>query len=148
MASTNMKTVPRGTETVLLVEPEPETRALGAFMLRKQGYRVLEAHNAMEALKIYDEHEGGVDLLLAETLMSRVNGHELADLLRQKDPMLKVLFLADSDYVRIAGRVASQKGFSFIPRPFTMAVLAGKTREALDAPAPGLRIMTAGGYTM
>jgi CheY-like chemotaxis protein len=147
MASTNNTTVPRGTETVLLVEPEPETRALAAFMLRKQGYRVLEARNAAEALKIYDEHDGSVDLLLAETLMSRINGHELADRLRQKDPEIRVLFLADSDYIRLASRIAAQKGFSFIPRPFTMGVLAGKTREVLDAPV-GLRIMAAGGYMM
>ncbi len=148
MASIKIQDYPRGTETVLLVEPEPGTRTLAAFMLRKQGYLVFEAHNALEALKLYDEQEGAVDLLLAEALMSRVNGHELADMLRGKDPSLRLLFLADVDYVRVAGRVAAQKGLSFVPRPFTMAVLARKIREALDAPSPGLRTFAAGGMAM
>ncbi len=121
---------------------------LAAFMLGKQGYRVLEAHNAMEAVKIYDEHEGVVDLLLAEALMSRVNGHELADMLHKKNPALKLLFLADPDYVRLVSRVAAQRGLSFLSRPFTMGILAAKIREVLDAPAPGVRIMAAGGFPM
>ena len=148
MASAKTQTYPRGTETVLLVEPEPATRTLAAFMLRKQGYLVLEAHNAVEALKIYDEYQGAVDLLLAEALMSRVNGHELADMLRVKDSALRLLFLADVDYVRVASRAAAQKGLSFVPRPFTMAVLARKIREVLDAPVPGLRTFAAGGMAM
>jgi DNA-binding response OmpR family regulator len=148
MATPKDQPVPRGTETVLLVEPEPETRVLAAFMLGKQGYQVLEAHNAMEAMKIYDEHEGTVDLLLAEALMSRVNGHELADMLHRRNPALKLLFLADPDYVRLVSRVAAQKGLSFLPRPFTMGSLAAKIRAVLDAPASGVRMMAAGGLSM
>jgi two-component system, cell cycle sensor histidine kinase and response regulator CckA len=148
MASPKPQTAPRGIETVLLVEPDPETRALAAFMLGKQGYHVLEAHNAMEALKIYDEHDGAVDLLFAEALMSRVNGHDLAEMLQRKSPALRVLFLADSEYVRLAGRVAAQKGLSFVPRPFTMGILAAKVREVLDAPGAGLRFLAAGGMVL
>ena len=144
MASPKVQTVPRGTETVLLVEPEPETRALAAFMLGKQGYQVLEAHNATEALKIYDEHDGAVDLLFAEALMSRVNGHDLAGILQKKSPALRVLFLADWDYVRLASRVAAQQGLTFLPRPFTMGILAATVRQVLDAPARGLSVMAAG----
>lgn len=144
MSNEKIQSAPRGTETVLLVEPEPETRTLAAFMLGKQGYRVLEAHNAMEALKIYDEYDGAIDILLAEALMSRVNGHELAGLLRKRNPALRLLFLADSDYVRLTSRVAALKGLRFLPRPFTMGILASRIREVLDAPAPGLHPLTAG----
>ena len=50
--------VPRGSETILLVEPDPETRKLAAFMLCKQGYTVLEARNAAEAFQHYQAGTG------------------------------------------------------------------------------------------
>lgn len=124
---------PRGTETILLVEPDPETRTLAAFMLTRLGYSVLEAHNAMEALKIYDERASGVDLLLAEAVMPRVNGHELAKLLCARDPAMRTLFLADEEYERMSRRVAAQKSVLFLVRPFTMRALAARVRKALDA---------------
>src|SRR5512142_1813275 len=96
---------PRGSEKILLVEPEPETRKLAAFMLSKVGYQVLEARNALEACKIYEEHGPSVDLLLTEAPMSKINGHELAQMLSARDPSLRVLFLSDSDYVQLARRV-------------------------------------------
>lgn len=125
---------PRGTETILLVEPEPETRKLAAFMLEKQGYRILEAHNSIEAIHLYEEYGPAVDLLFTEALMSKVNGHELAQLLLARDPGLKVLYLSDLDYARLTRRIAVQKGLIFLSRPFTMRALAGKVRQVLDAP--------------
>jgi CheY-like chemotaxis protein len=130
---------PRGTETILLVEPEPEIRKLAAFMLEKQGYRILEAHNPIEAIHLYEEHGRAVDLLFTEALMSKVNGHELAQLLLARDPGLKVLYLSDLDYARLTRRIAVRKGLIFLSRPFTMRTLACKVREVLDAPQPVAR---------
>ena len=135
--------VPRGNEVVLLVEPEPETRKLAAFMLSKQGYEILEARNALDALKVYDEHHGAVDLLLTEAAMPRVNGHELAELLTRQNPALRVLYLADAHYERLTRRIAANKGLAFLQRPFTMGMLAGKVRQVLDTPAAP-RVMSAG----
>ncbi len=129
---------------VLLVEPEPETRKLAAFMLNKQGYQILEARSAMDAVKIFDEHHGAVDLLLTEAVMSRVNGHELAQMLTRHSPALRVLYLADAQYERLTRGIAAAKGLAFIQRPFTMGVLAQKVRQVLDVPAAP-KIMTAGG---
>jgi len=132
--------IPRGTETILLVEPEPETRKLALFMLSRLGYCVLEARNAAEAADLIDRYEGAVDLLLTEAVMSRVNGHELAHRLASDRPALRILFLSDASYERLSRRVAGRKGLSFLSRPFTMRILAGKVRQALDAP----RAATAG----
>ena len=118
---------PRGTETVLVVVPEPETRTLAAFMLAKQGYRVLEARTPADAVTIFDE-QGPVDLLFVEAHMPRVNGPTLADALRAKDPQLKVLFISD-------GRGPVVPLPLLLPRPFTMSVLAAKVRQTLDAPS-------------
>ena len=133
--------LPRGNETILLVEPEPETRKLAAFMLTKQGYQVIEARNAADAVRIFDERTAPIDLLLTEALMSRVNGHDLAQMLEGRSPGLRTLFLADSDYERLSRKEAAKRGVFFLVRPFTMAILATKVRATLDAPA---RSMAAG----
>jgi DNA-binding NtrC family response regulator len=135
---------PRGTETVLLVQPDPESRTLAAFMLARLGYTVLEAHNAMEALKIHDERGGGIDLLLSELRMPRVSGQELAYVLESRADTLRVLYMADADYARLARRIAAQKHLEFLPRPFTMRVLADRVRDVLDQPVRRPKIMTAG----
>lgn len=126
-------TEPHGSEhSVLVVSPEAETRALAAFMLKRLGYEVVEAHDALEAQRIYDERAGQVDLLVTEALMSRINGHHLADSLRARNPKLRVLFLSDASYERMARRVAAQKRQHFLVRPFTMAQLSAKVRESMD----------------
>jgi DNA-binding NtrC family response regulator len=134
MAVADERPTPRGTETILLVVPEPETRKLALFMLAKQGYEVLEARSALEAVKLYDQHEAPIDLLFTEAVMSKINGHELALMLAARDPRLRVLFLSDADYSRLTRRVASQKGLTFLQRPFTMRLLANKVRQVLDTP--------------
>ena len=131
----------RGTETILVVEPDPETRVLAVFMLSRLGYRVIEARNADDALKLYKAEAGAIDLLFTETLMSKINGHELAQRLAREDPELRVLFLADTSYERLTRSVARQKGLHFLCRPFTMHLLAAKTREVLDVRQP--KVMSA-----
>lgn len=122
----------RGTETILVVEPDPETRVLAAFMLSRLGYRVLEARSAADALELYRAEPGAIDLLFTETLMSKINGHELARMLAREYPELRVLFLSDNSYERLTRSVARQKGLHFLCRPFTMHLLATKIREVLD----------------
>lgn len=127
--------VARGTETILVVEPDPETRALAVFMLSRLGYRVLEARNAIDAVNLYSQQTERIDLLFTETLMTKVNGHELAQMLTRERSDLRVLFLADSDYQRLTRNVAQKRGLHFLCRPFTMRMLAAKVREVLDVPA-------------
>ncbi len=125
---------PGGAETILLVEPEPETRKLALFMLSKLGYTVIEARNAEDALKAWEEQGFGISLLVTEAPMSRINGHELAQMLTRQNPALRVLYLSDADYERLARRAAGEKGLMFLQRPFTMQSLSGKVRQALDKP--------------
>jgi two-component system, cell cycle sensor histidine kinase and response regulator CckA len=126
-----LEEVPRGSETILLVEPDPETRKLAAFMLAKQGYTVLEARNAAEAFQHYQERGWEVDLLLTE-LMSEVNGQELARVLEAKDPKLGVVYISDTDNRRLTRRIAARTKAVFLRRPFTMRLLADKVRQVLD----------------
>jgi two-component system, cell cycle sensor histidine kinase and response regulator CckA len=141
MYRTATETVPRGSETILLVEPEPETRKLAAFMLGKQGYRILEARNATEAVRLYDEFGPAVDLLFTEARAPKVDGHELAQVFTARHPGLRVLYLSDRQE-RIVQRETG-RNLSFMMRPFTMQILAGKVREVLDAPQA--RVLAAAG---
>jgi DNA-binding NtrC family response regulator len=135
---------PRGSETILLVVPDAQSRASMAFMLTRLGYTVLEAHNAMEAVKIYGEDSPAIDLLLTEVRMPRVDGHELAQSLAGRDDGLRVLFLAEADDARLARRSASRKRLAYLARPFTSRLLAEGVRAVLDRPAERPRVLTAG----
>src|SRR5690349_15277072 len=72
---TSKMDVPRGSETILLVDADPETRKLAAFMLQKRGYKVLEARSSADALQT---PESQIDLLLTEIHLSRTRGPDLA----------------------------------------------------------------------
>jgi two-component system cell cycle sensor histidine kinase/response regulator CckA len=125
--------IPRGTETVLLVEDEPAVRDLAARMLRRQGYTVLEAGNGIEALDIVRRYTGApIGLLLTDTIMPKLGGYELAEQMRQRLPGIRVLFM--SGY---AANAVVQNGLldlcvSFIQKPFTLSALAHSVRALLD----------------
>ena len=128
---------------ILLVDADPETRKLAAFMLGKQGYTVLEARNRVEALALFNPQAQGVELLLVELLLLEAKGRgwELAEELKQSQPRARVLFMCD-DSARGAQFVVEQ-GRPFLKKPFTMAQIASKVRDILDAPRE--KTMTAGG---
>jgi CheY-like chemotaxis protein len=64
--------------TILLVDDEPDIRSLVRDVLGPQGYRILEAGNADEALRVAQEHGKPIDLLLTDVVMPGMHGHELA----------------------------------------------------------------------
>jgi DNA-binding response OmpR family regulator len=125
-------TVPLGNEAVLLVAPDAETRALIAFMLGRLGYCVTTARSGPEAVRVHDEQGASFDLLLAEAVMPRMNGQDLAALLRERRPDVRVLLLAEARYERLSRQMATSSGAGFLRRPFTMASLAARVRETLD----------------
>lgn len=121
----------RATETILVVEDEEEVRTLTAAILRELGYRVLMAGDAESALAVLDK-EKGIDLLLTDVGLPKINGRKLADDARQRSPALKVLFT--TGYARSAifhdGRL--DPGVELIVKPFTQPNLATKIRAILD----------------
>jgi CheY-like chemotaxis protein len=125
--------LPRGHETVLLVEDEDAVRALTRHVLRRCGYTVLEARDGAEALDLAGRHAGRVDLLLTDVVMPVLGGRELAQRLAGLRPELKVLFLSgytDDAVVRHGVREAET---AFLQKPFTPSSLALKLREVLGS---------------
>jgi signal transduction histidine kinase/ActR/RegA family two-component response regulator len=129
--------VPRGKETVLLVEDEPAIRSLLADALRQLDYHVLEAKHGIEALLLGSQHDGPIDLLLTDVAMPQMNGRNLAEQLVKVRPGLKVLYMSayTDDAVILRGVV--QSGAAFLQKPFTMEALARKIREVLDRTEAG-----------
>jgi len=129
---------PRGAEVVLLVEDEPQVRALASRILADHGYRVLEACEGREALHIAERHPGIIDLLLTDVVMPRMTGHELARRLRLARPETRVLFMSghSEEAITLRGDVAS--GSAFMRKPFAPETLARTVRGILDAEVLGV----------
>jgi CheY-like chemotaxis protein len=116
-----------GRETILLVEDEPAVRQLFAHALAKAGYRVYEARNGQEALKVFDQHGDQIDLLLTDVRMPYMGGIELAQHLRARRRTLKLLCV--SGY---PGGPDGDLAADFLAKPFSRDDLLAKIREVLD----------------
>lgn len=126
---------PRGGEVVLLVEDEPSVRRLVRRVLVRQGYQVLDAGCADEALAIAEGQNGVLHLLLTDSLMRGGTGPALAERLGTVRPDTKVLFMSGSTDHAALRRGLLRPGAALLPKPFTAAGLATAVRNVLDRPA-------------
>jgi PAS domain S-box-containing protein len=138
-----MRSIARGTrtETVLVVEDDPDVRAYSTESLRELGYNVLEAPHARAALEILDATPGIVVIFTDVGLPGGMNGRQLAEEARKRHPTMKVLFT--TGYARNAivhdGRL--DPGVELLTKPFTQAALAAKLRDIIDARSSPARVL-------
>jgi two-component system, cell cycle sensor histidine kinase and response regulator CckA len=121
-----------GTETVLLVEDEQSLRKLSRYLLELCGYSVLEAETGAEALKISQDYQRAIDLLLTDVVMPGMSGRALADQLVKQRPVTRVLYMSGYTGQTVGEHGVLAQGSYFLPKPFTREALARKVREALD----------------
>ncbi len=131
---TEAKTVPlpKGQETILLVEDEPDILFVTAKLLGKQGYTLLTAGTPGEAVRLAHEHSGEIDLLITDVIMPEMNGKDLADKLQSQNPQLKCLYMSGYTADIIAHHGVLDEGVHFIQKPFSLPDLAIKVRDLLD----------------
>lgn len=123
-----------GSETILLVEDEAVVRNLSREVLESCGYRVIEAVDGIEALKIAENLDHGIDLLMTDVVMPQIGGRELAEKLSERFPKMHVLFTSGyTDSAAIRHGILNE-GTNFLPKPFTFNELADIVRELLDRP--------------
>ncbi|MEP6668128.1 MAG: PAS domain-containing protein [Chthoniobacter sp.] len=125
--------LPRGTETILLVEDDADLREMAATLLRQLGYTVWVAADGIEALNLKQQRDTGyIDLLLTDVVMPHMSGKELADRVRALNPHTQILFTSAYTENAIVHQGVMEKGVVMLQKPFTPSALAHKLRELLD----------------
>jgi signal transduction histidine kinase len=134
VASAPTGPVPRGTETILLVEDEDGVRELIEDILTAQGYRVLAASRGTEALQISEFVDGDIHLLVTDVVMPQMSGREVALRLAARRPKMRVLYLSGYTDDAISHHGIIEPGVAFLQKPFASADLARRIREVLGSP--------------
>ncbi len=126
--------LPRGTETLLVVEDEPAVRHLARGVLEAQGYEVLSASNGQEALQVVRQHRGSpILLVMTDVIMPLMGGKVMAEWLKTTDPSLKILFTSGYTGDVLAQQGVADAAVEFLAKPYTPTSLVRKVRELLDS---------------
>jgi two-component system cell cycle sensor histidine kinase/response regulator CckA len=125
-----------GRATILLVEDETPVRIFAARALRNKGYEVLEADSGENALEVFAENNGSIDLIISDVMMPGINGPKMIATLyenhaeRMKD--VRVIFISGYAEDAFVDSFGNDRTFNFMPKPFTLKQLASKAKEVLE----------------
>lgn len=127
--------VARGVATVLVTEDSSDVRRLAIAALMSYGYSVIEAESPEQVLPLCNRERGQVDLILADVVMPKMSGKEMATLVRSRWPHIKVLFMSGygEDDALLEGVLDTDSGY--IQKPFSPSQLAARVKEILDSGA-------------
>jgi two-component system cell cycle sensor histidine kinase/response regulator CckA len=123
--------LPRGSETILLVEDEKGVRELAREYLERNGYSVLEAEDAQAAIDIAQQHSGPIHLLMTDVIMPGLSGRELAEKMAALRPGIKVIYMSGYTDQSIVHHGILEPDTVLLQKPFTWNTLACKLRETL-----------------
>ena len=127
------KRLPRGGETILVVEDENDLRILMAQALNRQGYKTLEAANGEEGLLLFDKYRQEINLIVTDVVMPRMTGFELADLLLPLYPLMKVIYISgypDNPHLQ---REKSKPGGQFHSEALFLGGFGNKSPKSLGS---------------
>jgi PAS domain S-box-containing protein len=122
-----------GTQTVLVVEDEDGLRELAKRLLQRQGYTVLLAADADEALRLFEQNPS-IDVLLTDVVMPGASGPDLTKQLVEQHPELRVIYMSGYTEDAIVQHGVLKPGIAFLHKPFTSETLGRKIRDVLDGP--------------
>jgi len=123
--------VPRGSETLLLVEDEQAVRRATAEFLRLQGYTVLEAKDGVEALSLARNHSSTIHMVVSDVVMPNMSGGELGEELSRVRPAIKLLFVSGYAGKTVLDHNVVDVETNFLQKPYTLKQLSLKIRAAL-----------------
>ncbi len=127
-----VRDLPVGKETILLVEDESTLRIICEQVLSKLGYTIITAATGAEAMQKAAAAERKIDLLLTDVVLPQKRGEEVAGELRESRPDLKVLFMSGYTLDRLVWDGIDAQEINFLNKPFNASALARKVREVLD----------------
>jgi two-component system cell cycle sensor histidine kinase/response regulator CckA len=124
-----------GSETVLLVEDEEGVRRFLNYVLHRSGYKVIEAADGSEALRLFEQHGDEIRLLLTDVIMSGIDGRELAEQILQARPETKVIYMSGYPGELLLSSGTLVPSMAFLQKPLRPESVLAKVREALDSPS-------------
>ncbi|HUV50559.1 MAG TPA: PAS domain S-box protein [Anaerolineae bacterium] len=122
-----------GSETILIVEDDDGLRKFTQEVLLLHGYKVLDAENGEDALRVSEAHEGPIHLMITDVVMPKMGGKELSEKLQLFYPRMKVVYMSGYTDNAIVEHGVLAPGLNFLQKPFTPESLARKVRQVLDA---------------
>jgi PAS domain S-box-containing protein len=123
-----------GTETILVVEDEPNLREITRIFLEDYGYRVLEAVDVEEALQIAKTFADSIHLLLTDVIMPGMSGRQLASQILTARPEMKVVYMSGYNDDMLVHHEVLEPGVTLLQKPFDKVQLARKIRSILNGP--------------
>jgi two-component system, cell cycle sensor histidine kinase and response regulator CckA len=124
--------IPKGIETILMVEDEAAILDVGKITLERFGYTVLTAPTPREALDLAARFDGPIHMLITDVVMPGMNGKELKKNIQSLKPGIKILFISGYTSNIIAHRGILEENVNFLQKPFSIESLSAKVREILD----------------
>lgn len=134
-AEKHSEEIPRGAETILLVEDEATVRAVIRQMLQSYGFKVVEAANGIEALQVMAQQGKEVALVLTDVIMPHMNGRQLAERIHAAWPEKRVIFMSGYTDDEVLPQVIGVTGAAFVQKPVTADALVRAVRGLLDRPS-------------
>jgi signal transduction histidine kinase/DNA-binding response OmpR family regulator len=128
--------LPRGSETILVVEDEAMIREIIGVTLVERGFTVLAAHNGEEALRISEGHPGLIHVLLCDVILPGASGREVSRTLVAKRPDMRVIYMSGYTSNAIVHHGVLEKGIEFLQKPFSPGMLLEKVRKVLGMDTP------------
>jgi nitrogen-specific signal transduction histidine kinase/CheY-like chemotaxis protein len=125
--------VPRGHGTILVAEDEDAVRALMRAILVENGYRVIEAQNGVEAVERFMENRDGIDAVLLDVIMPRMNGREACDEILKIRPDARILFVSGYSGDYLDDNLLKRKENGFIQKPLRPREFISRLQESLGA---------------
>ena len=123
-----------GTETILIVDDQETVWDFLIEALQKLGYSVLLAENGLDAVEIYENNPGQIDLVLLDMIMPKQGGHSTFHKLKEIDPNVKVLLSSGFVSLDEVDDLLKNGAAGFLPKPHRIGEMAKEIRRILDAP--------------
>ncbi len=121
-----------GTEQILLVEDDDGVRSFSADALKNFGYIIIEAQSGQNALKLVEDGNLAIDLLITDIIMPGMNGAELVEKIQKKIPQCKVLFVSGYTYDHLMENGALKSRINFLQKPYSIQNLLEMIRKIID----------------
>jgi CheY-like chemotaxis protein len=125
------KPIPKGRETVLLIDDEEMVVSIGEKLLKRMGYGVISARNGKEAIELYEKNQDKIDIVVLDMILPEIGGGEIYDRLKAINPEVKVLLSSGYSIEGMASEILKRGCNGFIQKPFRIIELSKKIREIL-----------------